>query len=54
MGQLMSEYPQVSLTSIRQEHAIAQGNRSIAAGLEDKAPKPSGGSTAFSTVETHA
>ena len=54
MGQLMSEDPQVSLASIRQEHTIAQGNRSITAGLEDEPPKPSGGATASRTVQPYA
>jgi len=53
MGQLMGEHPQVSLASIRQEHTIAQGNRSITAGPEDEPPKPSGGATASGTVQAH-
>jgi hypothetical protein len=53
MGQLMSERRQISLASIRQEHTIPQGNRSITAGPEDEAPKPSGGATASRTVQPH-
>jgi hypothetical protein len=54
MGQLMSECGQVSLASIRQEHTVAQGNRSTTAGLEDDPPEPSGSATAFRTVQAHA
>jgi hypothetical protein len=54
MGQLMSEHPQVSSALIRQEYTIAQGNRSITAGLEDEPPKPSGGATTSGPVQTHA
>jgi hypothetical protein len=54
MGQLMSEHPQVALTSIRQEHPIAQRNRSITAGLQNEPSKPPSRATASRTVQTYA
>jgi hypothetical protein len=51
MGQLVHEHSQVSVASIRQEHPITQGYRSIAAGQENELPNPSGCATAGLTVQ---
>ena len=54
MGQLVSQHPQVSLATIGQEHTITQRHRAVTAGLEHEPPKPPGGATASSAIETYS